>query len=385
MTHLENYATLINSIFGPGTATFSTDLTEGNNVIGALNNPNDFNEFKQNFTARLKRIHQIYSADAGLLEPILVQVNEIASEKNWQGAFAELSAFDHLNKEILTGKNYLFSPIQADVTLPKESSFAKELGKQETNLDGYIESVGIYFDIKVLKDNVNEILEGIYKDLEEEFPTLVNIMAEYDMGISYSILQQKRNKLLKELSDAVVAKPDIYSFRSKEIPELSFVFSWKRGVSSALRTYGPYRHAGNHHTNIFIYANKFLKDQPTLIILVSFPWYNQILNQNRELEIFQRSYARRVFCQYKNDITPFANYNPKFSGTETIYGVSNYLSGIIFLNDKTILSNDPDSTNVDCSVYLNPNAKNNLSRSIATNYLHEICNEVYDDFADDNY
>jgi len=385
MTHLENYAALIDSIFGPGTASFDTSTTEGNNIIGALNRPNDFTAFKLNFIARLKRLHQIYSTHTTLLKPVLVQVNQIADEKNWQGAFAELAAFDHLNEEIIKGQNYLFSPIQADITLPKEISFAQELGKKETNLDGYIESLGIYFDIKVLKDNVDEILEGIYKELEERFPTLVNIMAEYDMGISYAMLQQKRNQLLKELSEAIQAKSDLITYRSKQIPGLDFVLSWKRGLSSAIRTYGPYRHAGNHHKNIFIYANKFLKNHPTLIVLVSFPWYNQILNQNKDLDIFQRSYARRVFCQYKNDTSLFSTYNPKFTGTETIFEISTYLSGIIFLNDNTILSTDPNSTNVDCSIYLNPNAKNNLTRSIANNYLHGVCNRVFDDFVDDNY
>lgn len=195
MTPLENYSKLINGIFGFGTASFNSKLSTSNNVIGALNHVGKFSRFEKNFIVRLKRLHRIYGGHGNLLKRILIQVNEIASEKNWQGAFAELAAFDHLNNDLLATNNYLFDPIIADVTLPKEQSFAFELNKKETNLDGYIEEFDIYFDIKVLKDNVAEILEGIYKQLKLDHPILRNVSIllslkmhlTYPKGINFSL------------------------------------------------------------------------------------------------------------------------------------------------------------------------------------------------------
>lgn len=385
MTDLENYAQIINSIFGAGTSKFDTAKNDSHNVIGALNHV-QYDSFKANFTARLKRLKSIYDASPTSLQKLIVQVNEIASIKNWQGAFAELAAFDHLNNDLLEKNNFLFSPIEIDVTLPKEESFALELNKQEANLDGYIDEFGLYFDIKVLKDNVGEILDGIYKDLQTGRQDLLNIAAEYDLGLSYGILQNQRNQLRTELLEVLDGNKKPRNFRSKVIPDLSFVFTWERGVSTAIRTYTPFSHAKNHHKNIFIYANKFLKKHPTFIIYVSFPWYNQVLNSKNN-DAFFRSYARRVFCQYLNHSTSFSTISPGFSGTDSLYDVSTYLTGIIFLEDDTILSHKPDITNVKSSIYLNPNAKNALpgAGSMVNGFLHKICNNAFDNFEDDNY
>ncbi len=161
MTAIRNYSTIIDGIFGIGTTTFAVTDTHTNKVIGALNNP-EFHEFIANFRARLYRLKLIYGTHSEYLKDILVQVNEISSEKNWEGAFAELAAYDHLNSDILKHKTYIHNPIQPNVTLPSSESFALELGKKATNLDGLVEDRTLYFDVKCLKDNVTEILEGIY-------------------------------------------------------------------------------------------------------------------------------------------------------------------------------------------------------------------------------
>jgi len=319
-SELTNYASLINRIFGKGTATFDIRQDQPNTVVSALNRPGK-SKFKNNFIARLKRIKKLYNNYPSLISPILIQVNEIASEKNWQGAFAELSAYDHLNYDLLDRQNILFSPIAPDITLSKKSSLALELKKEAANLDGYLEDLNLYFDTKVLKDNIGEILNGIYALIRERFPNLVNISAEYDMGISFDVLQLKRKKLLQELINAIDQNLKLRNHRSTTIPELSFVLSWEGGVSFSIRTYSPFRHAKEHYQNIFIHAKKFLKDSPSLIVYVNFPWYNQVLNQAQDLEVFQRSYARRVFCQHKNDTTLFTTISPDFVGDHSIFEV----------------------------------------------------------------
>jgi hypothetical protein len=65
------------------------------------------------------------------------------------------------------------------------------MDKRLTNVDGRIESFDLFFDIKVLKDNVGEILQGIYKELQATYPKLINISAEYDLGVAHGILQKK--------------------------------------------------------------------------------------------------------------------------------------------------------------------------------------------------
>lgn len=384
MNDLEYYAALINGIFGPGTATFDTAAGHSNHVIGALNHTGDFDAFKLNFAARLKRLQTVYLTHPDLPK-VLVKVNEISSKKNWHGAYAELAAYDHLNSNLSARQPFLTEPVIPELILPKEDSFAAEHQKTLTDLDGFIDEFNLCFDIKVLKDNIDEILQGIYAPLIAKHNGLGHIAAEYDMTISFGVLQQKRTDLLSELDARLSANPQLRRYHSKQIPELSFVFTWQAGVSTAVRSYGPYGHAKNHHQNIFIYAGKFLKTRPTMIVLVSFPWYNQVLNQQRDLSVFQRAYARRVFCQYIHDFRPFTIYNPKFSGTETIYEMSTHLSGIIFLDDNAILSDDPGQTNVRCSVFLNPNAKHKLAGSLAIHYLDAICNLEFDDFKDDNY
>ena len=95
--------------------------------------------------------------------------------------------------------------------------------------------------------------------------------------------------------------------------------------------------------------------------------------------------SRRVFFKYKHDTTLFKTLNTKFTGNQTIYEISNYVSGIIFLEDKTILSKDPNQTNVKSFVYLNPNAVKPLTRSLAGDFIRGLHNSAYDDFQYDNY
>jgi len=381
MTDLENYSNLINNIFGAETTTFDVSKKYTNRVIGALNH-SQFSSFKKNFIARLKRLKRIYSSHPDFLQEIIVQINEIQSEKNWEGAFAELVTYDHL-----TSTKELFEPIKPNVTLPSNVSFAEESGKKETNLDGLIQDLSIYFDVKCLKDNNDEILQGIYNDLKKHLKYQnVHFLAEYAMDISYSDLQRKRSALLKELKEKITVEDKITSLKSSVITNLNFRITWDGGVSTGVLTYDPYLHAKNFHKSIFNYTNKFMKNKPTLIILVVFPWYNLVVNNHWGSNIeFYRSMSRRFFCQYKHSNVKMNTFKSKFKGNQTLDKISNYLSGIIILEDNTILSDDSDNTNVKAFSFFNPNAKNPISHSMAKYYIHQFTNERFDDFKNDNY
>lgn len=387
MTAIQNYSRLIDGIFGAGTTTFDTSKDLYNHVIGALNNPTEYKDFTANFISRLERLKKIYSTHSIYLTEIIVQVNEVASVKNWEGAFAELSAYDHLNSDILNHKTYRHNPIQPNITLPNTKSFALELGKSATNLDGFVEDKPLYFDVKCLKDNVTEILTGIYNDLKTHLGnTDIHITAEHELNISYDDFQKKRALLLNELKTELNTTTKKTCLKSNVVPNLSYRIMWGGGVLTAERSYHPFSHAKTYHKTIFNYANKFIKDEPTVIVLVVFPWYNLVVSDFANSNIrFYRALARRVFCQYINDSTKFKDFNSSFKGEQTIFEVSKHLSGIIFLEDNTILSKEPDKTNVKSFVYLNPNAVKPLTRSLASDFIMGLHNSEYDDFEYDNY
>ena len=74
---------------------------------------------------------------------------------------------------------------------------------------------------------------------------------------------------------------------------------------------------------------------------------------------------------------------PKFTGTETVFEVSNYLSGIIFIDDLSI-----NEDKYSCHIYTNPNAKHKLR--IGGSYLERIVDlgddrSILDNLENDNY
>ena len=187
-----------------------------------------------------------------------------------------------------------------------------------------------------------------------------------------------------ELKETLNIKTKQSYFRSKVIPNFGVRILWDEGVLTAVRTYDPYLHAKNLHRSIFNYANKFMKSEPTLIVLVVFPWYNLVVNDFVSNIEFYRSFSRRFFCQYKYSSEKMSNFNSKYKGSKKLYTISKYLSGIIVLEDNTILSEDKTISNVNSYSFLNPNAKNSI-KSMPKHYIHQFTNVRFDDFENDNY
>jgi hypothetical protein len=386
MNDLENYALIVEQVFGAGTVTFNRTTNYSNNVIGALNRMDDFHLFRVNFPARLRRLERVYHSDPNSLKEVLNAVNNIARRGNWQGAFAELAAFDHLNNQS-SRHTVLQDPIRLNITLPASKSFAEELSGDATNVDGYVEDFGLYFDVKCLKDNITEILEGIYNELEKHLGVShLIINAEFDKHASYLDYRNKRRDLRDELFKEVTMQARPKTVNSRVIDNLTYRIQWDPGVSFSTSSYHPFEHATLYHKTLFGYANKFIKTNRSMIVLVSFPWYNGIVTDFAHSNThFYRAMARRVFCQYLHDNSLFRTIEPEFNGTQTIHEVSRHISGIIFLEDNTILSGEPDGSNVKSFVYYNPNAINSISRSTARNYIASLDNEDFDDFEFDNY
>lgn len=387
MNAIENFAKIVEEIFGIGAVKFNHLSTTSNNIIGALTNRSNYNTFSTNFIARLSRLKEVYNEDFQSLQNIHNVVAEIASRKNWEGAYAELCAYDFFNISQKTGDAILFEPVKTNITLPAANSLAQYFAQQHVNLDGYIAEYGLYFDVKCLKDNIEEILSGIYADLFKylKIEEGVDILAEYALDSSYLEFQLNRNALLNELKAKVNVQQRTSYVSSIAMPGLIFRLKWGKGINQAVRGYDPFQHAKNLHSSIFNYTNKLLKTRPTVIVLVSLPWYNQVISDFIDGNLyFYRAFSRRVFCQYRSSMQQYHSLNPKYLGSETLYQISQHVSAIIFLEDKSILGDSDSANNVKSFLYVNPNALNPIPLS-AKSYLLSITSGMYDDFENDNY
>ena len=384
MNDLENYKDLVDKIFGDGAATFNMNSTKTNHIVQALNSTDNFFDFQRNFESRLVRLNYIYSSNNINRQKLIDQVNQIASSKNWEGAFAELTAYDCLNQELTKGQVYLLNQIEIDKTIENHKTFAYELGKKEANLDGYYDEFDVYFDVKCFKDNVKEILERIFELIKKEVALNFHIDASYTRDIPYKIFQNSRTSLHNELKNKI--NEGVSYIKSDVIQGLEYRLLWDKGVMTTFGSYNAFRHAEKYHRTIFNYADKFVKSSPSFIVLVIFPWFNNlVLNFSSNNKHFYRSISRRVFCQYKNLNDPFTNVLNNFNGDASIYEVSRKISGLIFIEDSTINSRDSDAINASPFIYMNPNADNKVQNRIFEETLKNLNYRVFEDFKYDNY
>ena len=376
----------VNEVFGRGIINSKYSLRTPNLVTGAFNHPQNFGPFISNCSARLARLHKIYAADNEGMKEIKIQLNRVMEKKLWMGAYAELAAYDYMNQDISYQKGFLTNPIKLNVRRPATKTLASNFkNRQEANLDGYIEDCDTYFDVKVLEDITENLLSGIYQESKQktgEFDFIV--MASHPRHLSFKVLKEKRAALLKEFLEQIRSKAR--SFQSREIQGLSFQISWHGELLTSVGSYLPYEHAENAYVLALEKADKFVRGGPSFLVYVIFPWYNQVVlpfaNNN---EKFYRAFARRVFCQYRYSDAPFRNLVSEYQGDETIYDVSRYLSGIIFLEDKTIDGNNPDELNVKSFIYLNPNAHNSAKKTLYWDLHQNMIVAEVDDFEHDNY
>ena len=380
MNDLENYKTILEQYFGSGTATFNTAGGVTNNVVGALNHTG-FAPFRSAFFSRLKRLAARYANADSNRKHLVVTLNEVASEKNWEGAYAELVAFDFLNSDV----DWLLTPISLSKTVLASETLASGLGNQNANFDGFYDDFGICFDVKILSDKSRDILDGIIAEAKTKLGISgVVISPEYPLDLDFELFQQNRNILLNELVSSVnvVAKTTLVN--STVLCELRFKLMWQGGVLATISSYDPYLHAANHHTLLFKHAKKFSTVTPSLIVFVIFPWFSEkVTTQTDSSEIFYRSLCRRFFCQYAKDTRPANSIMKSFRGSENISQVTEKLSGVLILQDLSITTKDPQTQNVLPFAYLNPNAAKKVSGHFRE-HLSSL-GFITDDFANDNY
>jgi hypothetical protein len=380
MNELENYKAILEEYFGVGTATFNTTNGATNPVTKALNHA-DFSSFRSNFLGRFKRLATRYPKSDSSRKPLLKMLNEVASGGNWDGAYAELVAFDFLNSD----QDWLSTPIKLSITVPASETLSGDMGNQYANFDGFYDDFGACFDVKVLSDKSRAILDGIIDEIKRHFGISgVVVSSEFPLDLDFELFQQNRNRLLSELEGAIEIAAQTTFVKSHVIPDLAYRLMWQGGMLTTSSTYDPYLHAANHHTLLFKHAKKFSKTQPNLIVFVVFPWFSEkVTNLNDCNKIFYRSLCRRFFCQYAKETSSAKTILKYFQGNETVAEVTDKLAGVLILKDNSITSSNVEALNVEGLAYLNPNAAHKVSGHFRC-HLSSLGFAV-DDFEHDNY
>ncbi|MBF0162983.1 MAG: hypothetical protein HQM01_00545 [Magnetococcales bacterium] len=361
MTDREYYATLVNSIFGNGSATFDVTDTLSNNVIGALKKPGEFVEFTANFVQRLRRLAAAIQVDISLRRGILATINKIVTAE-WDGAYAELCAIDYFLADPSTGPG----KVVLDCTVPGIQTLASDMGMQHVNYDMKFPDLGVSMDTKLLSDKIGRILEGVCKDFQKDKNIQsLTILPSYNQDEDFATYQINRQKLLDELCQSVDINARPSNFDSRIIAGLSYEFSWEPGVLMAESTYSPFEHAMNHHHLLFGHSKKFSKVEPSVIVFVVFPWAgeNVVAVFKDSTMIFFKEFCKNFFSRYLFSSNQAVRFNDKIKSTITAGDVTKHLAGILFLEDNSILANTPDNVNVKASFFWNPNALHPLTGS----------------------
>lgn len=356
MTHSANYTAFVDAIFGAGSATFDITKTDTNNVIGALASPNGFAEFKGNFEERLRRIDAAIKADWILRKEVLGAVNRVAGGE-WDGAYAELCALDYFLAAPQTGPEN----VELDRTLPAADTLASEMGMQNANHDMRLKALGVSMDTKNLSDKTRQILDGIFDEFRKikGIASMV-IMPTYDHDDDFAPYIVDRPKLLAELVSGVDVKARTPRLTSQIIPRLSYEFAWDAGAYISASSYSPVEHATKHHTLLFGHIKKFSRVEPTAIVYVMFPWSGETVFNGFGKEEFQTEFGRQFFNNYLGSADLASKFNRKVKTQLSAEDVTKHLSGVIFLDDKSIDAKDPKQINVDASFVWNKNAIHSL-------------------------
>lgn len=383
MTNSENFKQMVDHIFGKDVVDVKL-CDANNNVIGGLNSPDNFENFKVNFEKRLVSLKQKYEKTSEY-KKILDQIALIADDRNWEGAYAELVAYDILNLDDNIS-------IEIDKTLPATESYAAEMGNEETNEDGYISCFDSYFDVKILSDTVKTLLNSIIQDAKNKvgLGKDCHIQPQYNIDDDNQDYQTNRRQLVNELADALsnLPKDAKQIVTSNIISGLSYKIQWGAGIITTESSYEPYRNAKNWHNFIFKrYTKKIMKNNRFYLVFVNFPWYNNLVNDVFGYnEIFYRALSRRVFMQNRHTGMLMNTIVPQYQGKETVYEVSQRITGLIFIDDFSI---DKEGRYA-AYIYLNPNAVNKFIH-MEYYYLLNIANYgtknkgIVDNFEYDNY
>ena len=290
--------------------------------------------------------------NASLREEVLAAVNRVA-DAGWDGAYAELSALDYFLAEPETGPGRIL----LDRTVPASETLASEMGMQNANHDMRLKSLGVSMDTKNLSDKTGQILDGIFEEFRKaKGIKSMMIMPTYDHDDDFKPYATNRPQLLAELVSGVDVKCRTPCLKSQVIPGLAYEFAWNAGAYISESSYSPVEHATRHHTLLFGHIKKFSRTEPTAIVYVMFPWSGESAFLGFGKDTFQTEFGKQFFNNYLGSADLAKSFNKKVKSNITAADVTKHLSGVIFLDDKSVTAKDPKQINVEASFVWNENA-----------------------------
>lgn len=373
----------IDDVFGKGTIVVN-DKNFGNNVVGTWKYVDDFQTFRANFVERLVKLRDTLKLESNI-RVFHNLISNLGSSNNWEGTYAEIVAYNIL-------KNDYNVEYELDVTRKASFALASKMGMNNINYDVLLPDYGVYMDVKAFTDTVGDILyHGIIKKVlqQNEFKSQqLNILPQHPLDendeMYKSNIQSLQTELAEQLRKMIKKGGKHHSFTSAIVPSLGYHILQGAGVNSSESSYSPYRHAEAMKDFIIKrYCNKFTLRRPFFLVLVNFPWYNQITrNSFGYNKLFYRSIARRTFIQYEKSTILANSINSQYRGKGLAKYVARKLTGLIFIDDNSINGNGYDAY-----IYTNPNATHKYPR--LSTYLEEILRHAhegdYEDFIYDNY
>ena len=398
MTQVENYKNTLERIFNK-TIDFS-NISIKNNCIGALNRTNDYHVFRNNFIERLKRLNEHFKDSPDIIDEIINTAKQIGQKKGykWSGSYSELVALDYwIQFENLT--NIKFPDRGSTITFP--NSIARQIGNQEIDLDISLDltTKKIYTDVKSLIPTHTELVDQILDRLKSKVENkdfLIGIDNIYSVDYLRTkadfIYELQSGDLIQKLAESIKSKNIVYTHKLQSGEDAQFRISYAKAgrntFLSTMRQMEPYKLAVDYKYKILDYYEKLLISDPSLITFVANPWFNQELNPFDDfVPTFYRALSRRVFMELTKDQTDMGTIYPELQGKNIkISDVAEKVTGIIFINDKSITKKDREI--YETFIYLNPNATNKkLTRRDfdLLNWSPEIEHPFIDDFYYDNY
>lgn len=352
-TALSAFATRIDRLMGRGTAKFDCSKSHTNKIIGALHH-DQFETFTANFDARIQRLKKWSEGNVDAQSFIVHALNELSSEKNWDGAYSELSAADFM----ATTCNIPAKCLSFDKSLSASKTLASEMGMTNIDYDFGVRGGICYLDVKVLSDKSRQIVESIVKQTKKKLGlNQIQILSFFPSDTDYSEFTNNRTSLSAELEAALNGGKKPKSIHSNIITGLKYEPVWNSGVFSHATTYSPDSHGEAHHKLLFQHAKKFHRTRPSMLVFVHFPWSGEPLYPMISEDIpksFFKSMCTRFFNGYDGSGLLGSQMVGKVQMGITADAITRNLAGAIFLEDTSITSNQPHSANVIASFYMNP-------------------------------
>lgn len=287
-------------------------------------------------------------------------IASLLTHKTHYGFLCELLSLSYLQRNNVT--------FDVEVSVDEENV----LSKSTVSLDGYIEEIDTFFDVKGF--GIQEYAKSTFaRHVEKYFPgSSVLINGSYDG--SYEDVERfafrNKAKVINDLRETGRSFIDELQWDIRVSNEK---------VRSSIGKMNPYREAEENKNFIFRKCSQFTTGSPFLLICTFDNQFNcnLVLNFTSHTDIMTRSLARRAFVEFKQLQELAKNIDSKCKSDVTLSQASKSLSGILFIdayNDKSWL-------------YLNPNAYHKLDRhKLERAFDFQFPYEMHiDDFENDNY